>query len=107
MKVFTSQYKYKGKNRFDITVKSGDKTFAPTWEMVMNYKSGKISEEEYTEQYYERMRQSYQNNRKRWDWLLDKEEIVLVCFCKKGDFCHRLLLADILVKLGAEYEGEI
>lgn len=40
MKVFTSQYKYKGKNRFDITVKSGDKTFAPTWEMVMGYKKG-------------------------------------------------------------------
>ena len=43
----------------DITVKSGDKAFAPTWKMVMGSKQGKITDEEYTHQYTELMRKSY------------------------------------------------
>ena len=56
LKVYTAQYGYRGKDRLDITVKSGDRTFAPTWDMVMDYKSGKITQEEYTEMYYDLMR---------------------------------------------------
>jgi uncharacterized protein YeaO (DUF488 family) len=107
MKVYTSQYNYKGDNRLDITVKTGWNILAPTWDMVMNYKNGNISQEEYTKQYYNKMRTSYVNRKDDWNWILKQEEVVLVCFCKAGDFCHRLLLADILVKLGAEYLGEI
>jgi len=107
LKVYTSQFKYNGENRFDITVKSGYQMFAPTWPMVMDYKSGKIIKEEYIELYLEKMRRSYQNHRDVWEWLLKQDKVVLVCFCKAGDFCHRLLLSDLLVKLGAEYLGEI
>jgi len=107
LKIYTSQYKYNGINRFDITVKTGVKTFAPTWEIVMGYKSNSITKEQYTEKYIIKMRQSYKNNRDLWEWLLKQKEVVLVCFCKSGDFCHRVLLANILVKLGAKYLGEI
>jgi uncharacterized protein YeaO (DUF488 family) len=107
LKVYTSQYSYKGADRLDITVKSGQSCFAPTWEIVMNYKSGMITEEQYASAYLSKMRLSYQDNRIIWDKLLQKDRIVLVCFCKAKSFCHRLLLADILVKLGAEYKGEI
>ena len=107
MKVYTSQYKYNGNNRLDVTVKTGFNLLAPTWDMVMGYKSGEITKDKYTELYYNKMRLSYTNNRSFWDQLLKRNEVVLVCFCKVGDFCHRLLLADILVKLGAEYLGEI
>ncbi|MCL6559472.1 MAG: hypothetical protein K6U74_11870 [Firmicutes bacterium] len=107
VRVHTAQYNYRGEDRLDITVKSGDKTFAPTWDMVMAYKSGKITQEEYTEMYYALMRRSYQNNRRRWEEVLAMDKVVLVCFCRAGDFCHRLLLAGILEKLGAEYCGEI
>lgn len=107
VKVYTAQYSYSGKDRLDITVKSGDKTFAPTWKMVMDFKSGRITQEEYTKLYYELMRQSYQSNRQRWDEVLAMNRVVLVCFCHEGVFCHRLLLARILQKLGAEYCGEI
>lgn len=107
LKIYTSQYRYSGKNRLDITVKSGDKTFAPIWDMVSKYKKGLITEEEYTKEYYKLMRNSYKNHKDKWDQLLDQDEVVLVCFCKKGSFCHRYLLAEILVKLGAEYRGEI
>ncbi|MFW5962556.1 MAG: DUF488 family protein [bacterium] len=110
LRVKTSHITYRGDNRLDITVKSGSKlgkVFAPSWDMVMGYKKGKISKDEYTKKYYERMRRSYVKETEKWNELLAKKEIVLCCYCKKGDFCHRLLLADILVKLGAVYEGEV
>ena len=91
----------------DVTVKSGDKAFAPTWKMVMGVKQGRMSEEEYTREYYERMRESYRQNRQRWDEVLSMEEAVLACYCRAGSFCHRYLLKDMLVKCGAEYAGEV
>lgn len=106
LKVYTSHCKYKGTNKLDITVKSGDKAFAPTWKIVMDYKNYKISKEEYTDKYYQLMRKSYNENRDRWNDLLNQEEVVLTCFCREG-FCHRYLLKDILVKLGAADMGEI
>jgi uncharacterized protein YeaO (DUF488 family) len=108
LKVYTSQYKYDGENRLDITVKTGLQMFAPTWDMVNGVKREEsYSHEKYTKEYYEKMRTSYKTHRLEWDWLLKQDRVVLVCFCKAGDFCHRLLLADILVKLGAKYIGEI
>lgn len=66
-----------------------------------------MTEEKYTKEYYKLMRKSYKENRNKWDKLLNQNEVVLVCFCKAGDFCHRYLLAEILVKLGCVYKGEI
>ena len=53
------------------------------------------------------MRLSYKNNRTEWDDFMKRDSVVLVCFCKTGTFCHRYLLANIFVKLGAEYLGDI
>ena len=91
----------------DITVKSGDKAFAPNWTMVMGSKQCKISDDEYTRQYTELMRQSYTQNRQRWDEVLNLDEVILACYCKADSFCHRYLLKDMLVKCGTEYVGEI
>ncbi len=91
----------------DATVKSGDKTFAPTWKMVMSHKEGELGPDAYTEQYYEMMLKSYREKRGRWDELLAMNEVILACYCGEGSFCHRYLLKDILVKLGAEYVREI
>ena len=106
LKVYTAQYQYDESNRLDITVKTGLKMFAPTWDMVMDYKDHRITASQYSVLYYEKMRKSYKTYREIWDWLLNQEEVVLVCFCKNGEFCHRYLLADILEKLGAKYMGE-
>lgn len=103
----------------DITVKSGDKVFAPIedprnpWDLVMGYKQGTISVEEYTERYTALMRKSYKENKARWLELLSYESVVLCCYCPPGDFCHRTLLAEMLVKVGqklgkeAIFRGEI
>ena len=91
----------------DITVKSGDQNFAPTWDIVMGVKNGTITELEYERRYKNLMDLSCERNPKRWNEILSKERIVLGCFCKPGEFCHRILLAKLLVQFGAAYLGEI
>jgi uncharacterized protein YeaO (DUF488 family) len=107
LKVYTSRINCKDKDKFDITVKTGSKIFAPTWDIVMGLKNGKITQEQYEEEYHRLMVKSYNENREEWNKLLSRDRVVLVCFCRSGDFCHRYLLAKYLVKLGAEYKGEI
>ena len=105
-------YKTKGKNLpvLDITVKGKDplgKYFAPTWDIVMDLKNKIINEEEYTIQYHKQMVNSYKKHKDKWEELLIKDKVVLICFCGVGKFCHRYILAEYLVKLGATYEGEL
>lgn len=107
LRVYTSTLKYQGPNKFNISIKSGDKAFAPTWDMVQKMRNGQMTQEEFKEKYYNLMRKSYKENHKRWQSLLEKEEVVLVCYCPVGVFCHRYILVEILEKLGAIYEGEI
>jgi len=107
MKVYTSSMRCGDRDRLNITVKSGVQAFAPSWDMVMGYKKGMLSEKQYEKLYLERMRRSYVANRALWDGVLAKGRVVLCCYCKAGDFCHRVLLAKIFVKLGAKYGGEI
>jgi len=75
--------------------------------MVMGHKNLRLTDKQYTQMYYKLMQQSYKNNRKEWDEILSREKIILCCYCYDGAFCHRYLLRDILVKLGAEEKGEI
>lgn len=92
----------------DITVKNKkEDVFAPTWDMVWDWKNRKITKAIYTEMYYKRMRESYVRNRARWNEILNMDVVVFKCYCDSDDFCHRFLLADIFVKLGAVYMGEI
>ena len=85
-------------------VKKWIKLFGPGWDLVKAYKNGQISEETYRKTYLIRMRHSYQDNRPEWEKFLKKKRVRLFCFCKTG-FCHRFILAEILIKLGAE-KGE-
>jgi hypothetical protein len=106
---FTAQFRYSGEDRLDITAKSKEKLgkiFSPTWDIVLAYKDGTMSELEYSLRYLHQMRISYLKHRILWDEVLAKDLITVVCFCKAGEFCHRLELAKILQKLGAKYHGE-
>ncbi len=108
LKVYTAAMNYNGdKKSLDVTVKSGEEIFAPTWAMVMKTKKGEMSWEEYKKKYYEKMRESYRHNIERWQDLLEQEEIVLLCYCSSPDRCHRRLLAEMLAEAGAEYKGEL
>lgn len=87
----------------DITVKSGDPVFAPTWDIVRGVKSGHITPAEYTRVYTQLMRDSYKANCGRWNEVLTKEAVALMCYCPDGAFCHRHVLADIFGKCASHY----
>lgn len=81
--------------------------FAPSWALLKAAKSGALKFGEYELRYLSEMRDSYRVNRAAWDAVLSRDRVVLVCYCRDPDECHRGLLADILAKLGATYAGEI
>lgn len=90
----------------DITVKSGDQVFAPSWDIVMGLKRNEISWEDYKHKYQLMMKHSQQINRERWLEIIQQEDVLLVCYCPKPDQCHRSLLAEMLVTF-AEENGQV
>ena len=104
-------YSYKGDDRLDITVKGNDpigKIFAPTWKMVNDYRSNyrKVDiRSKYIRDYHNLMLKSYKEHRGIWENILSRDRVTFVCYCKPG-FCHRFILKDYFVKLGAIYGGE-
>lgn len=104
----------------DTTVKSGDKTFAPTWEIVRAVKDGVslsgiefTPEEDYTNRYSNLMRDSWRVNKEKWLEVCRRDTVVIGCYCSNGKFCHRYLLVSYLEKvcnlynIPFEYAGEI
>jgi hypothetical protein len=88
----------------DTTVKSGIKAFAPTWDIVMDVKAGKITELEYTKAYRQLMGLSYKHNQNDWIELLSSEApVVICCYCPEGKFCHRHVLLGYLVAAGHKH----
>lgn len=83
----------------DTTVKSGIKTYAPSWDIVRGVKSGEITEAEYTVRYIVLLHESYLARRKEWLDLIKKDSIAIACYCSPGKFCHRHILADVLEKI--------
>ena len=109
LKVWTAQYRYSGKDRIDITIKSAVypwNVFAPTWEMVMEYERSR-NEEVYIRQYTTIIDKAFELHPQQLSVLLNSDRtITLVCFCRPGDFCHMVLLAKHFESLGATYLGE-
>lgn len=83
----------KGFALIDTTVRSGEQAFAPTWEMVKASKAGVLSPEDYTTQYRALMLASVRTHAKLWRDTASLEDVVLLCYCPAGKFCHRHLLA--------------
>jgi hypothetical protein len=109
LKIYTSHISIKDSDAYDITVKSGDPVFAPTWDMVTMYKKGLMSEHTYSDFYKCLMVVSYKRYYDKWDYILGLDRIVFTCYCNlsKNPFCHRLLLPIYFENLGAKYEGEL
>jgi len=116
MKLWTAQYRYPGPFRLDITVKGDDpvgKIFAPTWDMVKKHKKESTmynranADNNYTDDFKALMIASLDSDTVMWDEVLARDNVVIVCFCPYKAFCHRNLVAEYLVRMGAEYMGEI
>ena len=123
LRLATARINYVGQEYqrvLNTTIKSGvglGAIFAPTWNMVMSSKQGKITWDEYTTQYTALMRQRYCDNQPAFIEAILSEELVLCCYCKDTSqttrHCHRYILADILAKVAlhqgieAIYIGEL
>ncbi len=117
MNIYTAQYRYNGPTRLDITIRANQppgKVLAPTWDMVKAYKNGQIDAWQYTMKYWallmNRMLSIGDSWRLMWDEITEtsKPELVLVCFCPPGEFCHRFLAASLMAEMGVGvYHGEI
>ena len=114
--VYTSRVSYHGPDRLDITRMSAPPdgiAFAPSWlilrPMLQRRREDHVTETEwlaYAAAYTAEMRDSYRGHRARWDALLERDEVTLVCYCTDVTHCHRTVLAGILTKLGATPCGE-
>lgn len=106
--IYTSDIHYRGNNKLNVTKATGIVTFAPTWNIITGLHQHTLSETEYQEQYLDTMKLSYKTNTSMWQsMILDKDEVVLCCYCLPNSFCHRYLLAAILKGMGCKYQGEL
>lgn len=91
--------------RIDITVKNNkNHVLAPTWELVMGMKNGKISWPQYEEGYTRLLNERLRTRRPEFVQLIErskKQDIVLVCFCTDERYCHRRLAKEFLDRLAA------
>jgi hypothetical protein len=120
--IYTAQYRYSDKDRIDITVKGGDiagKLWAPTWDMVNGWKKGNITNEQYSQKYYELLTERWnasvdfcQSTLRLVDMVngtkeMPARDVTFVCFCPPGTFCHRyLLVAWLQHNWNCQYGGE-
>ena len=120
--VFTSQIRYvkaKQPDAYDISRMGAwlarkekapldSEIFAPSWELLKDCKAGLVMQKQYEERYIAEQRASVKENTHVWRWFFQKERIVVCCYERFGDFCHRHVLREyILPRLGAIDCGEI
>lgn len=97
----------------DITVKTGNRAFAPQWSYLWDYKRKVIDSDRYTQLFLRDMKQSQVEQSEAWKELSQLPKVALACYCRPGDFCHRHIVANLLVdyqvKRGYEafIEGEL
>lgn len=90
----------KGITFLDTTIKTGDKRFAPTWDMVTAFKEGRLRPDDYRREYYDLMRKSYVAHKERWlEVVSHTSPVAIACFCQTGLFCHRHLLKTMFEKV--------
>ena len=81
------------------------KVFAPSWDIFSKWKSGEINNFQYTDRFNQEILGKL--NKEDVRTFLDSFEtdIILLCYEKSGDFCHRHIVADwIESELGKQVE---
>lgn len=108
LKIYTAHYRYKGQDRLDISVKTGNQVFAPTSDMVVSHKKKMISNKSFTRKYLNLLTNSFEFHRGEWEVLLGKEEVTIVCSENPDDdFCVCRVFAELVTGFcGAVYMGE-
>lgn len=99
----TTKYKEAGLTTISIAGKAPSfyndlefKHFAPTWKIFKQWKDGQIDNFQYTEQFKEEVLNKL--DKQGIKEFLDsfEQDIILLCYERPGDFCHRHIVADWL-----------
>lgn len=106
---FAKQKLYESNNLLPISIA----LYPPTWydglkaygispsaELLKKHKNGQIDEESFEKEYFSKLNinvvTSYISSWTDMCNSLNKDGVVLLCFEKSGDFCHRHLLAKFI-----------
>jgi predicted NAD-dependent protein-ADP-ribosyltransferase YbiA (DUF1768 family) len=114
--VWTSQFRYPGPYRMDITYATTDpigKYFAPTKAIVHKYKyataDADVAQAVYKEEYAALLSSRGVDKPEHpiWNQVAAMPYIVLVCYCGAQLFCHRHIVKDLFhLMIGSTYVGE-
>ena len=63
--------------------------------MVQAYRGGSINTEEYRRRYLGLIEERWTKVREWLDGLKAEKDVILLCFEKEGEFCHRRLVAEL------------
>jgi len=88
--------------RIDITIKNNtNHVFAPTWNMVLDYKNAKITWAQYDEMYFKLMAERAKTRSAEIDAIARmaiEQDVYFICFCTDDRVCHRRLACEIIEK---------
>lgn len=117
LQVWTARISCRDPDVLNITRKSGNQVYAPSWRLLgpalaRRRENVQLTDEEwkraYAAPYLREMAQSSKLHHTIWSHLLKQRRVVLVCYCVNSKRCHRTLLGLFLQqRLGAEYRGEL
>lgn len=129
LEIYTSRMGYTGPDWLDVSLQGNLKRaeteigghrgcgfwFAPPPSLLYPYLSARRFGREtpelqakYRAEYLEHLRNRYRGaTRKAFDLVLSWPRVVLLCFCKPGEFCHRVLLAEALELTGRRHGVEV
>lgn len=109
--VRTARVSYGGPDRLDVTRKTGDAGLflAPSWAILRPVlDQRRIGQPFDWAGYVAAYKAEIRSERAKWDALLAREAVTLVCFCTDPVQCHRhVLRREILPALGAVDAGEV
>ena len=81
------------------------KKFAPSWDIFSKWKSGEIDNLQYTERFNQEILGKLDNEEVLKFLDSFETDIILLCYEKSGDFCHRHIVANwIESELGKRVE---
>lgn len=74
------------------------KFLAPSSDLLQDWQQGQIDEAGYIQGYRGQIAASWKEVKQWLDSLNSKQDMTLLCWEKKGDFCHRNLVAKLVQK---------
>ncbi len=94
----------------DITAKDNPEHFlSPTWEMIWDFKNGKISWKKYKEKYVELLENRFDTRKEEFIELAKtalERPVVFRCYCPNERYCHRSLAKKAIERIQKLFIGK-